>query len=74
MLYQLGIVKNFQGEVATTLGPRSPMDTQILGEDEIRFGYPTEAKMGLAADRNRDRWPPMPAGGRWSFPREENVD
>ena len=42
MLYQLGDSKeNFRAEVATTLGPPVPNDKtlQILGEDEIRFGY-----------------------------------
>ena len=42
MLYQLGDSKeNFRAELATTLGPPVPNDKtlQILGEDEIRFGY-----------------------------------
>lgn len=42
MLYQLGDSKeNFRAEVPTTLGPPVPNDKtlQILGEDEIRFGY-----------------------------------
>ena len=42
MLYQLGDSKeNFRAELATNLGPPVPNDKtlQILGEDEIRFGF-----------------------------------
>lgn len=42
LLYQLGDSKeNFRAEVATALGPPTPGDKilQILGDDEIRFGY-----------------------------------
>jgi hypothetical protein len=42
MLYQLGDSKeNFRAELATNLGPSVPNDKtlQILGEDEIRFGF-----------------------------------
>jgi len=42
LLYQLGDSKEkFRAEVATALGPPTPGDKvlQILGDDEIRFGY-----------------------------------
>ncbi|MGB1128885.1 MAG: tetratricopeptide repeat protein, partial [Haloferula sp.] len=42
LLYQLGDTKDrFRAEVPTALGPPTPGDKvlQILGEDEIRFGY-----------------------------------
>ncbi len=56
MLYQLGDSKDkFRAEIPTALGPATPGDKilQILGKDEIRFGYSKEfrAKMkDLPAD------------------------
>ena len=56
LLYQLGDSKEkFRAEVQTALGPPTPGDKilQILGEDEIRFGYSKrfrEKMDDLAAD------------------------
>ena len=55
LLYQLGDSKEkFRAEVATALGPPIPGDKilQILGEDEIRFGY---------SKRFRDKMDDLPA-------------
>ncbi len=55
LLYQLGDSKErFRAEVPTALGPPTPGDKvlQILGEDEIRFGY---------SKRFRDKMDDLPA-------------